>query len=317
MVASYTARMALIQPQSRVEKTLQGVLVMFVLGATALSVWHFVGPYRWLVQMQLALFGRYDVRLTSLLTFMVMWLPLAMATQLVARRWQHRSTPPAIDSRRSTIPPHFMRSFRSDTHAQADRRTGSEWLYDQLFRTWGGYLTMIGVIALALGGLAHQRFSSMHGPVATTLQQLEAGVAPSSGWLAVSGIGLPQYAVDVTTHSVVTFTYVPIVHDPTAMPRSIAVYAKVPERISFGWPATGQVLEGVKDIEGLPGPAILEFERLGLPPASNCIVLEVGHTPQQGQGASRLILAIGGVILSLGIVVMASSSLMKRRRGPS
>lgn len=273
------------------EKALQSVAAAVALAGTLLSMWALIGPYRWIVQLQVALFGGYRVTPTVLLTFLLLWLPPVLIMRVFLRRRARTAR---------DIPAHF--SSPETRILSASVAKCASWLYRRVLCTFPGHMVLVGAGLVGTSLFLHQRVASMGHLCEIDVGQLETGMEPDSSWLAVSGLPLLDAAVGIHEHT--TFFYFPIVSQEIPS-NGVAVYAKLHEREMLqGLLERTRRWEGVVETKAVPALVRLQHEKIGLYPAHNYRVLRIGRTPGKVRDTAEGVLLIGAIIAAIGVVLL-------------
>lgn len=262
-----------------------GAVLLIALVAAAYFAWSYSGPYRWLAELQMRLWGSFQAVLTFLLTLILLFAPPLKVLQ----RWGPRPThsaeePVAVAAADSTTQP-----------------TGSFLVWLQVLIA-GAVLAFLGI---------RDRQTLQPGATASRVScaELEANGPPESGWLEVDGIPLRDAKVEAQ-HNYGEYVYVPLVSPSWSAGRPIPVVL----RLDRHGPRPGNVTvyPGTRVADGMPGFVRSRYEDAGLDVAQ-AVVLDFGRTPADGAALARIAIIAGPVLLLAGLV---GALVTWRRRAP-
>jgi hypothetical protein len=258
--------------------------------------WTYTGPYRWLTELQLRLFDAYFPFYTwavvfvltgvagSLVAFLLL-LPLALTRRPVAEA-DDRAAAARVDA--------WMRAHRL-----------------RMFGLLVGVVGAVGGAFLLAVGLTAGKLT------AVSAAALEAGQDPGSRWLQVQG--RPRAEDDLVMEDpgggpMEQDHYLPLVSEQWRQGQPVAVYLKAsgPRFVEVKGRLRGGTYEGLAWPSGLPGPVRVEFEKRGLTPARNYLLLDYGNRPGNMVDIGALFLCLGlGV---LGVTAVAWGVMAYRGR---
>jgi hypothetical protein len=268
-------------------------LASIVSASLALLFWAtYSGPYAWLAELQLRIWGQYFTFLTYILLLLLFllilhggirfftWLSGSPATVSAANRQMlalgaGSSEPPVLR--------------RADSKA---RRLAATFL-----------VTALGAIGFGAWEFAEGvRAGKLR---SVNVQEFETNEAPKATWIDVSGRLLKNSDISLTeqgggrTRS--TTHYFPLVSEAWKNGMPVAVFIEVADyqvsRLDSNGPFRGMVRW-----TRLPGAVRSGFINAQLVPTDSHIVLEMGRTPESKEGLGEVFATIGGVLAALAFV---------------
>jgi hypothetical protein len=257
-------------------RELRGI-VLFVVAAVlaGASAYLYVGPYRWIAELQQAVFGAYYVQLTFVVTLIACAAPLVLARLVLERQQIGGSPEPELSAR----PPWMEHTIAALT---ASPRAAQAMLFG------------VGLAGLGLF-LAARDLGS--GPLTTLdVAVLERGEETRSRHVdLVGGVLLADRSAAFRDGPALR-TYVPYASHDGASVAFVEIDQHERDAILEG------PLRGLLERDGLPGPVRVDFEeRAEIAPTH--WVLRYGSDPERGwfalwaAGAGLVLLAIGSAVV--------------------
>lgn len=260
--------------------TLKRGLLRSLLGVALLTLiycaYSYSGPYRWLAELSLSMFGSYEPPFVFFGAFVMLFVPPAL---LIARFDPERAS--AADNVRAAA-------------VQSARMARIQ-----------GWLTLAaaGGVLLLVGG--RDLWAGLKGGnlIRASCASIEAGNAPAGTWLEISGTALPDAAIK-TREGYVDHVYVPLVSETWSKATPLAVV------IRFGGDHPPDLrapsFKGGVSTESLPGMVRTAYEAEGVQ-AGSAFVLDVGQVPAEH-------LTRGGIMSLAGVVALLVGSVMIWRK---
>lgn len=253
---------------------------MFVVAAAlaGASAYLYVGPYRWIAELQLAVAGAYHVQLTFLVTLIACSAPLVLARRVLERQQIGGSPEPELSER----PPwmdHTMAALAASPRAAQ---------------------AMLFGVALAGMGLFLGARDLGSGPLTTLdVAVLEHGEGPPSRHVDLVGGALLADRSAAFRDGVALRTYVPYASHDGAAVAFVEIDEHERDAILDG------PLRGLLERDGLPGPVRVDFEGRD-EIADPHWVLRYGNDPERGWFALWMA-AAGLVFLAIGTAVVVGT----------
>lgn len=237
----------------------------------------YTGPFEWFAELQLRWMGQYTEKLTFMLTFLVAYGVLALLYLPVRR------------------------VLRSGSGGPAGAGGGRD-----LSGLSGSLVAGLVGLGFAVAG-AVQYFRAQHaGELADTpVAQLEAGQAPASRWVRVSGYAVPDAALTMESNRKKSY-YVPVVSSLTLDPSKskIHLFLKYDDNRSLpGQSEQPVTFQGMIEHNDLPGPLRVTLERQSAIDPDNYYVLEPNKTPAKAMSDAKIMSYIGLAIFGIGIIL--------------
>ena len=279
-------------------KPLSGPLGIFVfVGAnvlTAYFAWTYSGFYRWFAELQIARTGQYEMKVTLLITFLVLIVPPTMLISLsryIAERMLGTG-PSDLDDR--------VRDYEPQTSGPSlapsgvtDR--GARQTHSKSFCALFGlpFLAVFAVVMWVIGGVFWYEYKTGDQMPYTTIEDWESGHAPTTQWVNLHGRTIPNAAV-VFGRPGSEDIYVPVVSAKWRLGQPVQVFLKIYENearkgkwsIEFDH-------QGMVGWEGLPGPVRARFEDRRLSPSEHYAVVEVGSSPENCRIGAIVLMSVG------------------------
>jgi hypothetical protein len=239
--------------------------------ATIYCAYSYAGPYRWLAELSLSVFGSYSPKLTFFVSLVLLLLP----PMVLAARF----SPPSSAVEKAE------RKRAGEAQAAKLARVQS-WL---MLATVGAVFLFVGVRDL----LAARAGATL---VHTSCASIEAGTAPTSTWLEIEGTAIASAAVE-TKEGYASYLYVPFVSDNWSKGQPLPVVLRLGAAVRGDLNAHSY--QGGLASEDLPGMVRTAYETEGVQ-AANALVLNVGRVPHDNLTTSQLAAAGGFLGLVLG-----------------
>jgi len=239
--------------------------------ATIYCAYSYAGPYRWLAERSMSGVGSYSPKLTFLVSLVLLLLPPAALSALVASP--------------SSALVEAERKRAAEAQAAKLARVQS-WL---MLATVGAVLLFIGVRDL----LAARAGANL---VHTSCANIEAGTAPTGTWLEIEGTAIASAAIE-TEEGYAKHLYVPFVSDNWSKAQPLPVVLRLGAAVRGDLNAHSY--QGGLASEDLPGMVRTAYEAEGVQ-AANALVLNVGSVPHNNLATSQLLAAGGFLGLLLG-----------------
>ena len=261
------------------------------LGAIGLAYLE-VGPWLWLVRLQLSLFGAYYPKYTFLAYFL---LALA-ATALV---------------------------YAGLSRAGLRGRPVVGWFLTMTLGWWLGlpnWLALIlglplvgGLVLLGIGAYQMSEAITAGPRTEVRAEDLEAGYEPASRWLVVRGRPLLPQAITWTEGSRVKGRTVPVVSPAWTPGTPVAVLASYDSDAALPGSGEPAAFEGTARRGGIPGLTRLTVEKQNLRLTADAILLDVGSKPDGKQDNARSMLAIAALLVPLAVLACLLCAWVRRR----
>jgi hypothetical protein len=258
------------------------VFLRGLLGASLVAVgygaFNYWGPYRWLAELSLSLFGAYEPRLVFLLSLLSWLVPPLLLSALF--------DPPSAKRGAAAT----TAAARAATQARLQRI--QNWLV----------LGAVGALFLVLGGrevLAARAGSTL---THTTCASIEAGVIPKGTWLELECEALASARLD-TSEGYAQRAYVPLVSDTWSKKKPLSAVLKFdPEHAPD---LRARSFTGGIASEDLPGMVRAAYEAEGVE-APHALVLTLGRVPKEN-------LSRGAIMAAAGLLALLAGSFLSWR----
>lgn len=272
---------------------------------TGLSMWTYVGPYRWVVELQMLVSGgSYEAKLSLVLTWIVIVVPLWLILTLIGRLIPTR---PIIDE---SIDFDALEGGRPSTASGRIPSVAPTKAPSKSVMLSGVGLT-VGIIVLGIGAVLWWHGASLGGLTHAAVAELEAGKKPESGYLEIEGLALWDYAPSFKEQYTETY-YCPLVSQEWRPPKPVAVYLASHYKLSRNpFDKSTPKFTGIRSLEGMPGPVRAGFEQGDFKPAGDFILLSLGESPEGYVFGGRLLSVIGGGVTLLSLLAL---TLIRLRR---
>ena len=239
--------------------------------AVIYCAYSYSGPYRWLAELSLSIFGSYSPKFTFMLSVLLLLIPPAVLSVLLGLA-------PAAAA-------HAEQKRVAEAQAAKLARV-QVWL---ILTTVGAVFLFIGVRDL----LAARAGASL---IRTSCASIEAGNAPAGTWLEIEGTAIASAAVE-TEEGYAKHLYVPFVSDTWSKTQPLPVVLRLGATVRGDLNAHSY--QGGLASEDLPGMVRTAYEAEGVQ-AANALVLNVGSVPHDNLSTSQLMAAGGLLGLLLG-----------------
>jgi hypothetical protein len=266
----------------------QLLMLLLAMGATFWMMFAYIGPFQWIAEFQLAHMGSYSEKLTFVLTFLVLMGGLMLVT-------------------------YPIRKALGATAATAAAATGGS-------QGGGGALAggliiaLVGLGFLVAGGWKIYRAQHAGAQATVSLDDLEAGKAPTALWVTTRGIPLNDVAVTFGGSSKSKF--VPIIsghQDPQQAGARLFLKLNDENQSAPGSAESPAEFDGMLFHNDLPGPVRISWQKDGLLKGGDHYVLDWHHTPGKEASHGRIMAYIGGGIAGFALVL----ALIQRIRRPN
>jgi hypothetical protein len=255
-------------------------LLAYGCGALAGYFWlTYSGPYRWLAEWQMGVFGAYYAFYTWLGTMLLLFLPTLLAFQVPRKL--------GVVSSVVTTP----EEVQAHNHERAAR-------WNQ--RRQPFVVLVLGGTFLFLGGRDYIKAQRGRELQHLSAAALEAGKKPSSTWLEVADGALVWDASIEWTDDKSKVTYVPMLSSAWSEGGPIGVLLKLNGGELKKAQGDVHAFKGESDDLGLPGPVRAAYADAGLSVA-NALVLHVGQTPSEDEASGRIFALLGLAIFAVGL----------------
>ena len=262
------------------------------------------GPYAWLAELQLSMWGRYYPILT-LLALVLLFLVFTLQGIQLFRNLSGEARPRPLAVLRPIASPAAGARL---ANSPRPRRRVHPLVF--VFFTPGVVITALGAFGF-VRGVRNQQL------LAVSAADLEAGQAPSSSWVEVSGRLLKSKGLAIKNEGVspTTNNYVPVVSEGWQPGKQVAVFVEIAEnRIESLDPH--KPIRGMIAWPGLPGPLRATFERNGLQPSEKYVLVALDQRPDRAKEFGMIAVALGGVLLVLAFVAWLLGDKLPRQIGP-
>ena len=249
--------------------------VLGLLGALYSTIFY-VGPYRWLTELQLRWFERYYTSTTVAFTVLLCVVPPLVAIRVLAASGALPADSFAVamasQSGRGAFKARFARARR--------------WVI--VFGV-GATLAVLSTRDLVVAARGKQLAQ-------ISAQALERGKEPESTWLEVQGNPLWDSTLN-TEEGHKKLRYVPVVSDAWSPGSKVRALLRFSEYVAD--PAEGQPLQGTVDITGVPGLVQSSYAEAELD-VRDAVLVDVGESPDRKAGAARFLIWLGVLLMSIG-----------------
>jgi hypothetical protein len=268
---------------SLLRKLVGGAMLLLVGCLSVFFAWTYSGPYRWLAELQLRWMGSYEVQLTFIFSLVLTGAPFVLVMVI----W-NKAARAAIGS-----------ADGGETAQPAPSQPASDVAVRQFIGRYGFALTL-GAVALAFAGMSAYDFWRVAGAsrmIEFSVGQLEQGGSAPGLWLALRGRKLLDEAQRIEDSYSSIKDYIPVVSGNWKAGQPVAAFIEVTNSSRDDQIRNRYIdrHEGMVDSTGLPGMVRVAFERHGLAPAGNYILVEYGRTPADARKSARDFLIIAGI----------------------
>jgi hypothetical protein len=241
------------------------------------------GPWQWLVEMQLALFGVFFSNYTWCFCFFVALLAsIALHVALAMAGWQGKP---------------FLVQLGLDVLAMP---------------SWAVGIMFIGIVFGALGFSDYLSIALAGQQTFVPARDLEGGTRPSSRWLVTDGRPLVDQSVTWEKNGKVERHTMPLVSADWKNAEPVAIVVTINSELKWKDVLGGKPAQGIASLSGMPGLERSSMENRGLRFAADPIYLVYDDDPQRTATRGGIVAAIGaGVALA---VVLTAQVLSFRRR---
>jgi hypothetical protein len=233
------------------------------LGAAFYFMFTYSGPFQWLAEWQIRVFGSYEEGITLILSMLLIVGPLFAVKYAVRRIGFQSSTAPSVDVTPGLILP-----------------------------SWWNRLLFASLVFGGIGAfMLYQGLSA--GPlIKTTIDALEKGERPSSHFVEVQGMAIWEDAPWVEGSG--KKFYVPVVSDNWQPKQPVAAYLEVSAKEYEG--RTGVQIDSFKGLTygSLPGVLRTRLVDSVLPPHEHYILINYNSDPSRLTDAGYILLPIAG-----------------------
>jgi hypothetical protein len=244
-----------------------GGLFGVALLAAVYGAYSYAGPYRWLAELSMSVFGSYSPKLTFLFSLVLLMLPAGVLSA--------RFAPAAAPDQIRAAAVNAARMARIQL-----------WLS----------VAVVGAVLLFVGGrdlLAARAGATL---MRTSCASIEAGHMPAGTWLEIEGDAIVGAAVE-TKEGYASHAYVPLVSDTWSKAKPLAVVLRftgdAPRDLN------ARSFQGGLSSEDLPGMVRTAYEAEGVE-AESALVLNVGNVPNKNLTSRQLTAAAGLLALLIG-----------------
>ncbi|MEX2214449.1 MAG: hypothetical protein WD768_09995 [Phycisphaeraceae bacterium] len=236
----------------------------------------YTGPFQWIAELQVSLLGSYEVQITLIVVLLIHVLVGAALLEI-----------PAVKRYFGTQPPdwcRFARLFGEDT----------------IIPWWPLF---IGTVTLGSGLFLMTEVWVAGELTSMTIEELESGKRPTSGWISVKGVLLAGEMAQLHegTPKDKVGSYVPMVSQNWKRGKPVSVYFDLgKEKTATSGEAT---VSGRVSWMGLPGVIREQYRRSSAPPADGYLMLVNKYDPDFNRGFARILFWIGGIAYAIAVVL--------------
>jgi hypothetical protein len=274
---------------------------------TAYFAWTYSGLYRWFAELQIARTGEFHPKVTLLFTFCVLIVPATIAISLGRYISQQLLGNDATDSLANASDHEAQTVGRSiapsgETHVRTRRIHGKPWC------------AVFAVVLWIAGGAVWFAYKPGDALSQTTIEAWESGQAPPTQWVNLHGKALAKAAITYGNPGTGE-VYIPVISNKWRAGQSVKVFLKCSE-INFkkGNVATALDHEGIVEWWGMPGPVRARFERYGVIPADDYVIIGVGASPETRRKGAIFLITVGCVAMVMQCVYTLMHSVRNTRR---
>lgn len=269
------------RPSAKIRALSALLLAAIALGlvGAVYSMIFYVGPYRWLAELQLRWFDRYYASTTVAFTLLLCVVPPSVALRLLVVN--------------SALPAGSFAAMAAGVGRGPFRGRFSR------ARRWvivfgvGATLVVLSTRDLVVAARGKQLLQ-------VSAHQLERGAEPAGTWLEIQGNPLWDSAV-LTEEDHKSLRYVPVVSDDWRPGAKIGALLRITEGV-LGAPLDPQRLSGTVDVTGVPGLVQSAYADQELDVA-DAVLIDAGESPEHKAGTARFLISLGAVLMLLGGVV--------------
>lgn len=280
---------------------------LILVGATiAVSVYFaaaYAGPYKWLAEWQLSVFGRYFPAYTWAAEFLICVVALALLMRLVFGRPTPKAAPNPLDR-------WLERKKESEARERELQPTNSRSL-DWLFVPG-----ILGAIGLAMGVTDVIRAELAGDLTKMNAASVERGAELESGWVEVTnGRLLLDAAISFSDGEANASSdyYVPLVSDGWQPGDRVSMYVFVESESRFEKLVPEVAQRGVTTFATIPGAVRVAFEASPYVPADEYHVFDVSSNPDKLERRGYFCIKWGSILLG----VFGPLFMIMRRRNRS
>lgn len=255
------------RPQSNLSAG-QFVALLISMGLAFYLMYHYIGPYRWIAELQLRWIGSYSEKLTLIFTVLPIWVVILAVTWPLRRGFVGRRMAPRP-------------------------------------QTFASVIVIIIGLGFVFLGLRKVQSAQSSGKLAFFQREsLEGGQAPPSSWVHIRGVPLVRASAEFGRGSSKD-EFVPVVSSVRGgLPvPGVRLFLKFGRQAGYTIDPGPAEYEGTLEAADLPGPVRVAMERNGLLKSADYYVLEVGQTPAGKLREGRITTEVGLGAIGLGIVI--------------
>lgn len=248
----------------------QVVALVISMGVTFYLMFNYLGPYKWIAELQLRWMGSYSEKLTLILTGLPIWGLVLLVTWPVRRVFSAGGTAPRREMELSSA-----------------------------------MIVLVVGLGFAFFGMRKMHAAEAAGSLTPiTVQSLEGGQAPPSAWVRATGVPIDRAAMGFGKGGSKD-EFVPVISSPEGeLPASgVRLFLKVGSRSAYRSGPAPAEYQGMLERAGLPGPVRVSMERNGLLKGGDYYVLELGQTPAGKARNARVLVWVGLCVSALGVAI--------------
>ena len=258
------------------------LLAIILLGVPCLLAYTYTGPYRWLAEAQLAMFGRYYEIATFMVSLAAWALFCAFLAGVVsARSGGHISFRTAISSNESVV------------------------------RHLPSFIVTALLAELTIAGYYEYRYRHTIYPTNVSINDVTKRWRLPGSYLAIDDAVIDTALTAGESEGepgATSSTYYMPMLPPGYQPRQeVQAFVEVNQALLNGQrPDPRTLRRGLVTVTRLPGMIRVEFERNKILPASRYVLIEYGSTPDELRDKATLLLSLAGVTLLGGVAIWFS-----------
>ena len=267
-----------------------------MIGTVALAIYWdhtYSGPYRWLAELQLRWIGQYEKTITFLLAVMILLAPFGalFGVYRLVTRGRKGTAPTTPEQPASpTLPP------QPPTPSSPRLDVFNRYFMPICIALFGTVMLFLGVqkwhLARNAGEIIHAE-----------ARDFEAGNLPGP-WVKVTGQPLIEQVLTTDSSQSSQKHYIPLVSSKWEAGAPVAVFVEVSESDDANALRTAAVdgYHGMTQRNGLPGMVRVAFERAGLPPSKDYVMIDFDRSPSDERRIARdcMLFGSGALVLALG-----------------
>lgn len=268
---------------------------LIALAITGYGIWAFWGPYRWIAQLQVAIFGAYEMKITFLLSLIVCLLAL--------------------------LPIQYTFSRIQSKVEKSEKPPSKTWQgFESFVNTRAGHLILAGLGCFGFALYSYIVAYSLGEQVTVDLAAIEtqSSPLPDSRWWKLEGVLVPEEGQSWEENHSKRY-YMPLISRSWKTGDPIAVVARIDQYAYKKLSSRGGVFQGTAHPSGLPGDVFSYWEKnssgnLKIP--EGVLLFDIGDGPEERQRMGFVFLCLGLGASTLGGIAHWLSTRKKKGREP-